>query len=264
MAAPCWTGTGCRSGLAPARSRRDSDRMEWQDEGAILTLRLHGESSAIIEVFTAAHGRHAGIVRGGASRRMAATLQPGSQVQVAWRARLGDQLGVYTVEPLRARAGLLADRRALGGLNAVCALLRLCLPEREGHAVLWRATIALLDDLEAGADWPARYLRWEVLLLEELGFGLDLTACAVTGDTTDLAYVSPRTGRAVSRAGAGDWAARLMPLPACLMGQGGGTPAEIAQGLAITGHFLARELAPVLNDRPLPDARTRLVEMLGR
>jgi len=238
--------------------------MDWQDEGAILTMRPHGESAAIIEVFTAAHGRHAGVVRGGASRKMAATLQPGSQVQVDWRARLQDHLGAFTVEPMRARAALLADRRALAGLNAVCALLRLCLPEREPHPVLYPATIALLDDLEQGADWPARYLRWEVLLLEELGFGLDLTRCAVTGDTTDLAFVSPRTGRAVSRAAAGVWANRLMPLPDCLMGQGPASPADLSKGLAITGHFLARELAPVLNDRPLPDARSRLLDLLGR
>lgn len=238
--------------------------MDWQDQGAILTMRPHGESAAIIEVFTALHGRHAGVVRGGASRKMAAMLQPGSQVQVVWRARLQDHIGAFAVEPLRARAGLLADRRALAGLNAVCALLRLCLPEREPHAVLYGATIALLDDLEAGADWPVRYLRWEVLLLEELGFGLDLSICAVTGDTIDLGFVSPRTGRAVSRAGAGGWADRLMPLPACLMGHGPASPADLGQGLAITGHFLARELAPVLNDRPLPDARARLVEMLGR
>jgi len=237
--------------------------MDWQDEGAILTMRPHGESAAIIEVFTALHGRHAGVVRGGASRKMAATLQPGSQVQVAWRARLQDHIGAFAVEPLRARAGLLADRKALAGLNAVCALLRLCLPERESHPVLYRATIALLDDLESGADWPARYLRWEVLLLEELGFGLDLTTCAVTGDGTDLAFVSPRTGRAVSRGAAGIWADRLMPLPACLMGQGPASPADLGQGLAITGHFLARELAPMLNDKRLPDARTRLVAMLG-
>jgi DNA repair protein RecO (recombination protein O) len=218
--------------------------MEWQDQGAILTMRPHGESAAIIEVFTAAHGRHAGVVRGGASRKMAAALQPGGQVQVVWRARLDDHIGVFTVEPLRARAGILGDRRALAGLNAICALLRVSLPEREPHAALWQATVALLDDLEDGADWPARYLRWEVLLLEELGFGLDLASCAVTG-------------------AAGDWAARLLPLPACLSGDAPATGADLAQGLAITGHFLARELAPVLNDRPLPEARTRLLTALG-
>lgn len=238
--------------------------MDWQDEGAILAVRPHGESAAIIDVFTAAHGRHAGVVRGGASRKMAATLQPGGQVQITWRARLQDHLGAYSVEPVRARAGLLSDRTALSGLNAICALLRLCLPEREPHPVLYPATISLLDAIESEGDWPALYLRWEVLLLEELGFGLDLARCAVTGDTTDLAFVSPRTGRAVSRAAAGVWQNRLMPLPACLLGQGPASPADLALGLAITGHFLLRELTPVLNDRPLPEARSRLVDLLGR
>ncbi len=237
--------------------------MDWQDDGVVLALRPHGESAAIIEVFTAAHGRHPGVVRGGGSRRMAATLQPGSQVQVAWRARLEEHLGVFSVEPVRARAGVLADRRALDGLNAVCALLRLGLPERAPHAALWRATVDLLDGLEAGADWPLTYLQWEVLLLEELGFGLDLTVCAVTGTDSDLAYVSPRSGRAVSRAAAGDWAGRLLPLPVCLSG-GAVTPDGLAQGLAITGHFLARGLAPVLHDGLLPVARGRLVARLGR
>jgi len=238
--------------------------MEWRDEGALLSMRPHGESSAIIDVFTAAHGRHAGVVRGGASRRMAALLQPGSQVAVAWRARLDDHLGSFVVEPVRSRAALLSDRRALAALNAVCALLRCALPEREAHPVLWPATMALLDALEAAEDWPPRYLRWESLLLEELGFGLDLTRCAVTGSREDLVFVSPKTGRAVSRAGAGDWADRLLPLPPVLLGQGPASATDLARGLAVTGHFLARELAPVLNGRPLPEARARLVEMLAR
>ena len=238
--------------------------MEWRDEGALLSMRLHGETAAIIEVFTAAHGRHSGVVRGGASRRMAATLQPGTQLDVAWRARLEDHIGAFTVEPLRARAGVLGDRRALSALNALCALLHVALPEREPHPVLWRASVAMLDRLDQGGDWAADYLRWEVLLLEELGFGLDLSRCAVTGATEDLAYLSPKTGRAVSRAGAGDWAAQLLPLPQILCGQGNGLPAELAQGLAVTGHFLARSLAPVLGESPLPAARARLVDQLAK
>lgn len=236
--------------------------MEWRDEGALLSVRTHGESAAIIEVFTAAHGRHAGVVRGGASRRVAPILQPGTQLDVTWRARLDDHIGAFTVEPIRSRAGVLGDRLGLAGLNAICAMVRMALPEREPHPVLWRATMALLDALETAPDWPARYLRWEVLLLEEVGFGLDLTVCAVTGARDDLAFVSPRTGRAVSRAGAGDWAAKLFPLPACLMGQGPASAAELGQGLAITGHFLARELP--LGGKPLPEARARLIELLGR
>lgn len=238
--------------------------MEWRDEGALLTMRLHGESSAIIEVFTAAHGRHAGVVRGGASRKMAALLQPGSQLDVTWRARLDDHLGSYTVEPVRARAGIMADRLALAGLNAVCALLHVALPERESHPHLWRMSVALLDRLESGQPWVPDYLRWELMLLEELGFGLDLTSCAVTGSRDDLCYVSPKTGRAVSRAGAGEWAARLLPLPQVLMGQGAVIGSEAVQGMALTGHFLARSLAPVLNGRPLPEARARLIDLLAR
>lgn len=251
-------------GLGKAPVGRNSAGMEWRDEGTLIFLRPHGESSAIVEIFTAEHGRHAGVVRGGTGRRMAPVLQPGAQLSVVWRARLDDHLGIFTVEPLRSRAALMEDRLALLGLGAVCAMLRIALPEREPHPALWRATMALLAALEAGGGWPVDYLRWEMRLLEETGFGLDLASCAVTGARDDLAYVSPKTGRAVSRQAAGDWAARLFPLPPCLMGQGSGQAAEVAQGLAITGHFLAREWQPVLNDRGLPEARARLVSALAR
>lgn len=241
--------------------------MEWQDEGAVLAMRLHGETSAIIEVFTARHGRHLGVVRGGASRRMAAVLQPGGQVAVEWRARLHEHIGAFTVEPLRARAALLGDRAGLAGLNAICALLRVALPEREAHGALWQDTITLLDAFEAGPGWGADYLCWEAGLLEALGFGLDLARCAVTGEREDLAFVSPRTGRAVGRAAAGAWAARLLPLPPVLLGQGPAKAAELAAelaaGFALTGHFLARGLAPVLGERGLPEARQRLIALLA-
>jgi DNA repair protein RecO (recombination protein O) len=231
--------------------------MEWRDEGVVLTVRRHGESAAILEVFTARHGRHAGVVRGGGGRRMAPVLQPGAQLDLVWRARLDAQIGTFTVEPLRARAGLMARRGGLAALNAVCALLSRALPDRQPHPGLYDATIALLDGLEA-ADRPADYLRWELRLLEDLGFGLDLSACAVTGATADLRYVSPRTGRAVSAAGAGRWVDQLLPLPLCLRG-GPADPAGIAEGLRLTGHFLAREIG---QSRPLPEARARLVALL--
>lgn len=239
--------------------------MDWRDHGTILAMRPHGESSAIIEVFTAAHGRHAGVVRGGASRRFAATLQPGSQVAVAWRARLEDHLGAFAVEPLHSRAAVLGDRLALPGLNAVCALLQFALPEREPHPALHAASEALFEALAAlQAGWPLAYLRWELGLLEALGYGLDLARCAVTGGHDDLAYVSPRSGRAVSRAAAGEWAGRLLPLPACLLGQGGASAAELQQGLTVTGYFLQHRLARDLGGRALPQARARLVEALAR
>ena len=238
--------------------------MEWHSEGAILSMRPHGESAAIIEVLTALHGRHAGVVRGGASRRMAAHVQAGAQVAVTWRARLGEHMGVFTVEPIRARAGILGNGLTLAGLNAVCALLRVGLAERQPLGVFYTQTVALLDAMEQGRDWLPDYLRWERDLLDALGFGLDLSACAVTGAREDLVYVSPKSGRAVSRAGAGEWADRLLPLPAGMLGQGPVPPTEMAQGLALTGHFLQRGLEAVLNGRPLPQARARLIERLAR
>jgi DNA repair protein RecO (recombination protein O) len=237
--------------------------MDWRDEGVLLSMRPHGESAAIIEVLTAAHGRHAGVVRGGASRKMAATLQPGNGLQLEWRARLEDHIGTFTVEPTRSRAHLLSDRLALAGLLSACALLRSALPEREPHPALWSDTLSLFDRL--GADgWTSAYLRWELRLLEDLGFGLDLSSCAVTGATEGLVYVSPKSGRAVSKKGAGNWADRLLPLPAGLGGTGALTGEALVQGLRLTGFFLDRELRPVLQDRPLPEARARLVDLLSR
>ncbi|MEI6800946.1 MAG: DNA repair protein RecO [Pseudomonadota bacterium] len=237
--------------------------MEWQDEGALLSVRPHGESSAIIEVFTAAHGRHLGVVRGGGSRRMAGVLQPGAQLAVTWHARLEDHMGSFRAEPLHARAALMGDRGALSALNAICALLHHALPERDPHPALYAQTVALLDLLERGGAWPVPYLTWELRLLEDMGYGLDLSSCALTGVTQDLAYISPRTGRAVARAAAGDWASRLLPLPRVLT-LADGTPAEVAEALAITGHFLSRALTRPDSTAPLPEARGRLLDHLSQ
>ncbi|MEO0485438.1 MAG: DNA repair protein RecO [Pseudomonadota bacterium] len=235
--------------------------MEWRDEGVLIGTRPHGEGAAIIEVLTANYGRAAGIVRGGASRKMTPHLQPGAQLDVTWKARLEDHLGSFTVEPIRSRAAaLMADRRALLGLQSVCGLLKLLLPEREAAASTYEATTQLLDLMTATDAWPLAYLRWEVALLETLGYGLDLTRCAVTGAEGGLAYVSPKTGRAVSQAAAGDWAARLLPLPPALLPGGEGPDGEIAEAMATTGHFLGK----ALGDRDLPDARRRLAEALAR
>ncbi|MFE3836663.1 DNA repair protein RecO [Pseudogemmobacter sonorensis] len=254
---------------------------EWRDEGVILTVRPHGESAAIVDLFTLGHGRHAGVVRGGTGRRLAPVLQPGAQLRVAWRARLETHIGTYAVDPVKSRAHLLDDRLGLAGLGAICALLHVALPERAPHPALWSATQDLLDRLGA-PGWTEVYLRWEMQLLAELGYGLDLSACAATGAREGLAFVSPKTGRAVSRAGAGDWADRLLPLPEGMAAPGfvegnfadsdfaGGrdgtriSPAGILQGLAITGHFLNRELAEGAWRRPLPEARGRLLDLLAR
>jgi DNA repair protein RecO (recombination protein O) len=202
-------------------------------------------------------------VRGGASRKMAAVLQPGNGLQVEWRARLEDHIGTFTVEPLQSRAHLLSDRLALAGLMSACALLRVALPEREPHPALWTKTLQLFDAF-AAEGWTSAYLRWELRLLEDLGFGLDLGSCAVTGTTEGLVYVSPKSGRAVSAAGAGNWADRLLPLPQGLAGAGLLHEAALRQGLQVTGFFLDRGLRPVLQDRPLPEARARLVDLLSR
>lgn len=236
--------------------------MDWQDDGIVLSTRRHGETAAILEVLTAHHGRHLGVLPGGASRKKAAMLQPGTGLRLTWHARLDEHIGKFSAEPVQQRAGVLGDGVALNALGAAAALLHLALPERQSHPRLYAATLSLFDGLERGGDWAAVYLRWELLLLEEMGFGLDLTRCAVTGAAQDLAFVSPRSGRAVSRAGAGDWAARLLPLPGVLLGRPAG-PGDLAQGLALTGHFLGQALAPHLGDRPLPEARARLAKALS-
>ncbi|MHA7869732.1 MAG: DNA repair protein RecO [Salipiger thiooxidans] len=239
--------------------------MDWRDTGILLSARRHGETSAILEIFTAGHGRHMGVLRGGASRKIAPSLQPGAQLDVAWRARLEDHMGAWTVEPQRSRAATaMADRLSLAGLNAVVALLAFCLPERESHPALYARSENLLDLLGQRELWPLAYLRWEMALLDEMGFGLDLSACAVTGINEPLDFVSPRTGRAVSAVGAGDWAARLLPLPPVLLGRGPAPDHEILDGLKTTGHFLENRLANALRDKPLPAARAQFVERLAR
>lgn len=239
--------------------------MEWRDHGILLSTRRHGETSAIIEVFTEAHGRHAGVVRGGTSRKIAPILQPGAQLDLLWRARLENHIGSYQVEPLRSRAAAaLSGRMALAGLNTVTALLSFCLPEREPHAALYARSEQLLDLLGQDEIWPLAYLKWELALLDDMGFGLDLTACAATGTTEDLIYVSPKSGRAVSKDGVGDWADRMLPLPPCLRGQGTAPDDEIATALSTTGYFLEHRLAPSLGHKPLPEARARFVDAFTR
>jgi len=239
--------------------------MDWTDQGTILAVRRHGETSAIVEIFTELHGRHAGVVRGATSRKIAPFLQPGSHVAATWRARLEDHLGSFALEPLKSRAAAVMDGRLeLAGLNAITGLLCFSLPEREAHAGLYRQSMALLDMLGETEAWPLAYMRWELALLEEIGFGLDLSACAVTGASDDLIYVSPKTGRAVSRSGAGDWADKLLPLPRCLVTAAPMDVAEISAGLRTTGHFLKTWLTPALGDRPLPASRQRFADLLAR
>lgn len=237
--------------------------IEWRDEGVLLAVRKHGENAVIIDVLTQSHGRHAGVVRGGAGRKQAPVLQPGAQLDLVWKARLEEHLGSFTVEPLRSRAAqVMTDPLALAGLSSTVGLLYFSLPEREIYPKLYTISVNLLDLMCVTDAWPLAYLQWEIQLLEMLGFGLDLSRCAVSGGIDDLTYISPKTGRAVAAHHAGEWKTRLLPLVPCMKGEGNAENNEISEGLRTTGHFLEKWLAPSLGDRPLPVARQRLVDRL--
>ncbi|WP_300542939.1 DNA repair protein RecO [Maricaulis sp.] len=238
--------------------------MEWRDKGIILQVRPHGETSAIVEILTEGQGRHAGLVKGARSRAMRPILQPGNKVTASWRARLAEHLGLFRIEADDLGAGaVMEDRAALAGLNAACALAIMALPEREAHPAVHEGFCLLLAAFENPEVWPALYVRWEAGLLSDLGYGLDLRKCAVTGAADDLSHVSPRTGRAVCREEAAPYAARLLELPGFMRGSGEIAERDIAKGLELTGYFLERRvLWPV--DKQLPEARVRLIQELER
>ena len=202
-------------------------------------------------------------MHGGAGRKQAPVLQPGAQLDLVWKARLEEHLGSFTVEPLRSRAAqVMTDPLALAGLSSTVGLLCFSLPEREIYPKLYTISVNLLDLMCVTDAWPLAYLQWEIQLLEMLGFGLDLSRCAVSGGIDDLTYISPKTGRAVAAHHAGEWKTRLLPLVPCMKGEGNAENNEISEGLRTTGHFLEKWLAPSLGDRPLPVARQRLVDRL--
>lgn len=233
--------------------------MEWRDEAIILSARPLGESSKIVEVLTPAQGRAAGLVRGARSKAMRALLQPGNRVQATWRARLDDQLGSLSLELLEARAGLVMESPwGAFGLASMASLLAF-LPERDPHPRLYAAANALVGAFALAPAAGEAGVRFELILLEEFGFGLDLSRCAATGTRDDLAYVSPRTGRAVCRTAGAPWAARLLPLPPFLAEDAAAADAAgVENGFRLTGHFLAKHVAALVN-RPMPEARERFV-----
>jgi DNA repair protein RecO (recombination protein O) len=238
--------------------------MEWRDEGIILGTRRHGETSAILEVMTRAHGRHLGIVRGGRSRKQQPVLQAGNRVDLAWRARLDEHLGTFQAEPLELNAARLFESAvAVYGLQTLAAHLRL-LPERDPHQGLYDTLVVMLGHLDEPTAAAELVVRFEILVLEELGFGLDLSCCAATGAREDLVYVSPKSGRAVSRTAGEPWRGRMLPLPEFLLHSGRrASPSAIDDAFRLTGFFFARH---VYEPRGLsePEARTGLVAALRR
>jgi DNA repair protein RecO (recombination protein O) len=233
--------------------------MQWTDEGIVLGARRHGETSVILELMTRDRGRHLGLVRGGAGRRLRGVLQPGNSVSATWRARLDEHLGNYAVEGINLRtAGFLTAAHAVHGVTHLAALCRL-LAEREPHANVHGALEAILDSLDDPAAVAPMIARFEFGFLAELGFGLDLAACAATGATNDLIYVSPRSGRAVSRAAGEPYRDKLMRLPEFLRADAEpATAAELADAFALTGFFLDRHaFGP--RGLALPDARGRFI-----
>lgn len=237
--------------------------MQWTDDAFVLSARRYGEGGAVVHLLTQGHGRHAGLVRGAGARQGRGVVQPGNRVHTTWMARLEEQLGIMSLELSIAHAAMaMDDPDRLAVLASACAVADVALPEREPHPHLFEAFEALLADF-SGGDFASSYVRWELVLLAELGYGLDLSRCAVTGASEDLAWVSPKSGRAVSAAAGAAYAARLLPLPGFLVHGGSGDASAVLAGLALTGHFLERfVLAP--HGRPLPPARTRLVDRMAR
>ncbi|MBK8771948.1 MAG: DNA repair protein RecO [Rhizobiales bacterium] len=237
--------------------------MEWRDEGIILAVRPHGETAAIAEILTQGHGRCLGLVRGGRGRRLRPLLQPGNHVDCVWHARLEEHLGHFVLEPLHLQAGLIIDEPLrLLGVSSLTALAQL-LPEREPHPRLFSALQVVLESIDHDDVWPALLVRWEMGLLDELGFGLDLSKCAATGQSDDLRYVSPKSGRAVSREAGLPYHQRLFQLPPFLRGGGTGAEGDVIDGMRLTGYFLERHVfGPRAVD--MPQARQMLQEKLGQ
>ena len=241
--------------------------MKWSDEGIILAARRHGERALVVDLLTREHGRHAGLLRGGQAPRARTQWQIGNRMLIHWSARLADHLGFLTGERVEGHGAMLLDDRVrLAALSAATTVGAATLPEREPHPRAYAGLSALIAALGADDRWAIAYVEWEMTLLEELGFGLDLSCCASTGITTDLVYVSPRSGQAVSEAAGAPYRSQMLKLPAFLLPGGEGKrPAteDVMDGLALTGFFLERRvLSP--HGRKLPAARSRYIDALAQ
>lgn len=244
--------------------------MDWTDEAIVLSARPHGETSMIVTLLTADNGRHAGLVNGGQSRKKQHMLEPGNIVQANWRARLEDQLGWYTLEVMTPTAAPWLDNpKVLATIASATTLVEATLPERQSMPGIYNSLLALFQ-IRDEELWPPAYIKWELGLLQALGFGLDLTSCALTGALEDLAYVSPRTGRAVTKDAATPYIGKLLPLPSFLFDGQDWDDDEVSMGLELTAHFLSRHvfrnpqnrrLVPV--DGMIPLARQRLTELFA-
>jgi DNA repair protein RecO (recombination protein O) len=235
--------------------------MEWRDRGIVLSARRHGERAMVVDVLTENHGRHTGLTRDG---KLGGALQPGSDLSLRWRARLENHLGNWAIESAKVRAAsLFDDPGRLAALAAACAVTQALLPEREQHPAIFAALNVLLEAIEADNHWAPLYIRYELGVLSDVGFGLDLSRCAVTETDEDLIYVSPKTGRAVSREAGAPYADRLLVLPSFLTVRGVNAVDEgdLVAGLALTGHFLARHMPPEAWAR-VGEARGRLTRRL--
>lgn len=237
--------------------------MEFHEEAFVLSARAHGDTGVVVDLLTETHGRHAAYVAGGASRRMKPFMQAGARVIADYRARTSDHLGSARLEPVgEGPSGLFDDALALAGLAAAAAVAQGSLPEREAHPGAFLAFEALMTAFAIPDIWPAIFVRFEAGLLEDLGFGLDLASCAVTGTVDDLVWVSPRTGRAVSSDAGRPYADKLLKLPPFLLGaQAGLAEGDVGAGLDLTGHFLEQFVFHPQN-RPLPPARVWMIDKL--
>ena len=239
--------------------------MDWKDTGFFLSARPYGENAAIVHVMTKNHGKRAGMVWNARSRKMYSTLNSGNQLNIAWRSRLHELLGTFTLELLEARTQITyAGPLALNALCAMCDLLDSLIPQFDPQKELYKRSVKVLDKINGTENWLFDYLLWEVFLLQEIGLGLDLQHCAVTKSTQNLIYISPKSGCAISEGAAGKWASKLLPLPPCMLSGKVNSIKEIYEGLQTTGYFLKQGFHPYDNQPKLPSSRLRLENMLEK